>query len=172
MKGALGTANFRFVWSIWLLICVLLVGFVICSWMQMLDENSTKELFGKYVEDPQFVPEAIAVAHADKRFLMLEFGSASCDACVQLQYFLHENEKIRRTLLAKYVEILIDAHSRRIAEIDVQYGTPTRLGLPAIVICDSSGRLLQTLGSSDISNNGRYDAGKILSILSDPTNGK
>jgi len=152
------------IWVVWFLLCILVVSFLLGTWNAEPEHKSGSGYSG-YANASEQISEGLVVAKTENKLLLLQFGANWCGWCFKLQKKLETDKAVRDVIKSHYIVVPIDAESLDNAEIDVRYGTPTRYGLPVIVICDANGKMIAMERSSDLTSDGDYDSDKVLSFL-------
>jgi hypothetical protein len=113
----------------------------------------------------QQIASALATAKADNKTVLLQFGGNWCLWCSELHNLFGSEKEIHEQLNQSYIEVLIDVNEQNRA-VDEQYGTPSKLGLPVIVVLDSDGKLLTMQNTSEWEDGElHHSRAKVLAFL-------
>ena len=78
---------------------------------------------------------------------------------------LNTNAAVSRIVKAHYVVVLIDVDKGHNADVVKQYDSPTRFGLPVLVVLDSDGKRLTTQDTGQLEQGDRHDPAKVMAFL-------
>ncbi len=135
------------------------------SWVEF------KNIYDAEADAEADIRNAISKAQRDNKRVLLIFGANWCPWCQALHQLLENNKEILSFMSDNYEVVLVDLGKRdRNMEIDARYGSPNKLGLPAIVVLEKDGTQLhsQETGSlefpKDHSQKG-HDPAKVMHFL-------
>ena len=111
------------------------------------------------------INEALAAAKKGNKRVFLQFGANWCSWCHKMHQLFETDKPIAAELKSGYVVVLIDVNKEHNKSVDLKYGQPTRLGLPAIVILDADGHQLTTKDSTDLEEGDHHSPQKVLAFL-------
>jgi thioredoxin-related protein len=107
-------------------------------------------------------------APSNKRVLVV-FGANWCIWCRRLHEMFETSPKVTAALRAHYEVVRIDVNTRRGAhrnsEVDHRYGTPTKEGLPVLVVLDAKGSHLTTQETGALEVGAAHSPEKIIGFL-------
>ena len=78
---------------------------------------------------------------------------------------LNTNAAVSRIVKEHYVVVLIDVDKGHNADVVKQYDSPTRFGLPVLVVLDSDGKRLTTQDTGQLEQGDRHDPAKVMAFL-------
>jgi thiol:disulfide interchange protein len=111
------------------------------------------------------IDAAVATARKEGKRILLQFGANWCVWCVRLHTLFESDKRIAARLKESYVVVPIDVNQGHNADVNERYGKPTRFGLPAIVVLDSSGKALVTQDTEQLEEGDRHSPAKVLAFL-------
>lgn len=116
------------------------------------------------------IAEAVRVAKADQKHVLLVFGANWCIWCRRLHDLFENNNAVRRELKAHYVVVRIDVNHRsgkkRNDAVNEKYGKPTQHGLPVLVVLDRNGHMLTTQETGALEDGkSAHDPEKVVAFL-------
>ncbi|MBN1350023.1 thioredoxin family protein [candidate division KSB1 bacterium] len=91
------------------------------------------------------IASAIAKAGIENKRVLLVFGANWCPWCHRLHELFTKHPDVKRALSDNYIIVLVDLGRRdKNMDIDVRYGSPSKSGIPALVVLDSDGAQIHT----------------------------
>lgn len=116
------------------------------------------------------VAEAIRIAKADQKHVLLVFGANWCVWCRRLHELFESNTAVRRELKAHYIVVRIDVNHRdgkkRNDAVNDRFGKPTKNGLPVLVVLDRNGHMLTTQETGALEDGkSAHDPEKVIAFL-------
>jgi thioredoxin-related protein len=115
------------------------------------------------------ISAALQKAGPGHKHVLVVFGANWCIWCHRLHETFATNEKIAAALRASYEVVLIDVNTRhgehRNSEVDNRYGSPTKQGLPVLVVLDSKGNQLTTQDTGALEEGAMHSPRKVLGFL-------
>ncbi len=116
------------------------------------------------------VDEAIRVAKADQKHVLLVFGANWCIWCRRLHDLFENNSAVRRELKAHYVVVRIDVNHRdgkkRNDAVNQRFDNPIKNGLPVLVVLDRNGHVLTTQETGALEDGkSAHDPAKVIAFL-------
>ena len=78
---------------------------------------------------------------------------------------LNTNAQISQIVKENYLVVLIDVDKGHNADVVKQYGNPTSLGLPVLVVLDSDGKQLTTQETGALEQGDHHDPAKVIAFL-------
>src|SRR5882757_4995597 len=100
--------------------------------------------YDEKADGAQQIADALAAAKPDNKRVLLQFGANWCGWCRKLHGLYHDDPAIAAELKAHYVVVFVDVNGGHNKAVDVRYGNPSDLGLPALVVLDADGKSLKT----------------------------
>ena len=115
------------------------------------------------------IADALTRAKSEKKHVLLKFGANWCIDCHRLSHTLATAPAVARSLADHYILVSIDTNTRnrsnRNLDVVAQYGQPSRHSLPAILVLDTTGKVLTTQRVADFEDGSAHDPAKILAFL-------
>jgi thiol:disulfide interchange protein len=115
------------------------------------------------------ISAALSKASAEHKRVLVIFGANWCIWCHRLHSTLETDSRVSRIMNDRYVLVDVDVNTRhgvdRNADVIARYGTPTRLGIPVLVVLDSDGKQLCTKDSGDLEEGHGHSPAKISEFL-------
>jgi len=109
------------------------------SWIEF------KDIYDAKANAEQDIQNAINRAQRNNKRVLLIFGANWCPWCQALHRLFESNKEIHSFLADNYEVVLVDLGRRdRNMGIDARYGSPNKLGLPAIVVLEKDGAQLHS----------------------------
>jgi len=115
------------------------------------------------------IADALEIAKASNKRVLLQFGANWCGWCKRLDSLFKTDQKISEKLKANYVVTLIDVNEGHNKEVDAEYGTPTKHGLPVLVVLDADGKQLVTKDTGELEEDDHHSPDKVLEFLNEWT---
>ncbi len=116
------------------------------------------------------VDEAIRIAKADQKHVLLVFGANWCIWCRRLHDLFENHAAVRRELKAHWVVVRLDVNHRdgkkRNDAVIARFGKPTQHGLPVLVVLDRNGHMLTTQETGALEDGkSAHDPEKVIAFL-------
>ncbi|MCW0221384.1 MAG: thioredoxin family protein [Prosthecobacter sp.] len=122
-------------------------------------------LYDEKADGSKLIEESLAIAKKENKKVMLQFGANWCSWCHRLHHLFQTDVAIHEKLVSDYVVVHLDVNDGHNQDLNLRYGQPTRLGLPAIVVLDSEGQPLMTQDTAELEEDDHYDRNKVLAFL-------
>lgn len=110
------------------------------------------------------VQQALALAQAQHKRVIVDVGGEWCAWCHILDRFIASHADIRRVLDASYVWVKVNYSPQNRNEA-VLARWPRVRGYPHLFVLDADGRLLASQASADLEAGKDYDEAKVLAFL-------
>ncbi len=128
------------------------------------------DIYDTHADGKEQISAALTKASQENKHVLLMFGANWCIWCHRLHATLEKNPEVARTLNANYELVLIDVNRKhgtpRNADVDAQYGNPTKLGLPVLVVLDATGKQLTTQDTGALEDGkSAHDPEKVIAFL-------
>jgi thiol:disulfide interchange protein len=129
--------------------------------------NSTAKpaIYDVKADAHQQITEALAKAKPGHKRVLLKFGANWCGWCHRLHRLFEKDPQIAALLKEKYVVVLVDVDQGHNADVVKEYGNPTRLGLPVLVVLDEDGKMLTTQDTGKLEEGDHHSPEKVLAFL-------
>lgn len=134
------------------------------------DEKVPPKLYDTEADGKKQIEEALKLARAQNKRVLLKFGDNGCVWCHRLSKCFKTEPHIAKALNDNYVLVLIDVDpgkDGRVRNADVieRYGNPIRHGLPVLVVLDAAGKQLTTQNTALLEEGDHHDPEKVLAFL-------
>jgi thiol:disulfide interchange protein len=127
-------------------------------------ERTTK-IYNESADGSKMIAAGVARAKKENKRVLLQFGANWSEGCHRLHTLLVSDPALAQEIQKEYVWLLIDRGEGRNAEVNEQYENPTRLGYPALVILDATGKQVVSTGADEFGERGEQDPVKLLTFL-------
>lgn len=129
------------------------------------------DIYDTQVDGSLLIAEALAKAKTSGKNVLVDMGANWCIWCRRLHNTFETDPAIKQALEKNFVVVMIDVNSRkgpkRNADVDERYGTPSKFGLPVLVVLDSNGKQLTTQETGSLENGkDGHDPQKVAAFLS------
>ena len=133
-------------------------------------KKAPPEIYDTEADGKEQIDEALKLAKAKKKRVLLKFGANWCGWCHKLSKCFKTEPEIANVLKENYVLVLIDVDAtedekQHNADVIERYGNPTRHGLPVLVVLDSDGKQLTTQDTGLLEEGDHHDPAKVLAFL-------
>ncbi len=113
----------------------------------------------------QVIDSALALAKADKKYVLLDFGGNWCPDCIVLAR-LYETEPLKSFVETNYHLATIDiGQFDKNLDMVNRYGNPITKGVPAVVVLDPDGKLVGSTANGALESARSMTADAVLAIL-------
>lgn len=128
------------------------------------------DIYDPNADGKELVAATVQRAGAEHKNVLLMFGANWCIWCHRLHATLTTAPDLARALKENYELVMIDVNKRhgvaRNADVDATYGNPSKLGLPALVVLDATGKQLTTQDSGALEDGkSAHDPAKVMAFL-------
>jgi len=128
------------------------------------------DVYDTQADGSALVAEAVRVAQADQKHVLLVFGANWCIWCRRLHELFENNPAVRRELKAHWVVVRLDVNHRdgkkRNDAVNERFGNPIKNGLPVLVVLDRNGHMLTTQETGALEDGkSAHDPEKVLAFL-------
>lgn len=126
---------------------------------------SSAPIYDVDADAKQDIAHALAIAKAEQKLVLIDFGADWCPDCVVLSR-IFESKEVKPYLDEHYVVVRVNV-GQWDANLDVssQYGDPIKKGIPAVVVLSPEGRQLATTGDGSLANARSATRQEILNVL-------
>jgi thiol:disulfide interchange protein len=115
---------------------------------QTSNEQGAKESSGAVASETMRL--ALLQARESGRDVMVVFGADWCDRCALLKRYMDESA-LQDRIQSQFIVLLVDVgYGDKNQRYEAQMGHPTREGLPAVVIADSSDQFTSIMTSEEL----------------------
>jgi uncharacterized protein YyaL (SSP411 family) len=111
------------------------------------------------------IKEAVAMAKAENKHVLLQIGGNWCPWCVRLHGFIEDNPQIDSLITSDYVRVYVNVNkdkSKRNPELMASLGNPQRFGFPVLVILNQEGERIHTQDSWYLEKEKSYSRDKLM----------
>jgi thiol:disulfide interchange protein len=111
-------------------------------------QDSNPEIYDTHAEGEQLLAEALQTARAENKRVLLDMGANWCSDSQGMFQLLTTNTPIRRMIQDNYVFTMVDVNKNgfkaRNEKLVERLGNPISNGIPALLVLDASGKVLNT----------------------------
>ena len=124
---------------------------------------SKPRIYDESADGARQLADALALAKAQHKRVLLQFGANWCAPCHELHEFLEADKKVAEVLKRHYVVVMVDVNKGHNDNLCITYGHPG--SLPTIVILEGDGKKLATENPVKWAEGHRYSPEKALAFL-------
>ena len=126
-----------------------------------------RRVYDETVDGRARVVEALARASAEQKRALVVLGGNWCQWCLALDELLASDAEIARLLATRFVLLKLDGD---VAEaLDIEWGRPTKLGVPVLVFLNSDGGVAHIQETVSLERFGGrillHDRDRVLTVL-------
>ena len=125
---------------------------------------SRPNIYDESLDGTRQVNDALAVAKKEGKRILIQFGANWCGWCHKLHRLFDTDKEVSSELKARYVLILVDVNKGHNADVMKRYNAE-RLGLPSLVVLDSTGKHLTTKNSGELEEGDHHSKEKVMAFL-------
>jgi len=131
-------------------------------------QETKVKLYDPAASPAQDIRNAIDLATAQKKHVLIQAGGNWCGWCYRFDQFCREDARIDSSLKASYVIVHLN-YSKENFNQDAfrDLGFPQRFGFPVFIILDGQGKRIHTQNSGLLEKDKSYDRDKVLGFLWD-----
>jgi len=108
--------------------------------------------------------EAITLAKASGRYVLIELGGNWCVWCRRLDHFLEANPDLRARLHRQFVLLKVNVSAEN-DNADFLAGLPRFAGFPHAFVADDKGRIIHSQDTTEWQKNGHYSRIRFRAFL-------
>lgn len=149
-----------------LLTAALLLCFALPPAASAQDAAKPAALYDAQANGANQIKSALKTAQRQHKNVLVQFGANWCGWCHKLHTLMANDPKIAANLKRNYVTVLIDVDKGHNADIVQRYGSPTKFGLPVLVVLNAQGRQLTTQDTGKLEQGDRHSPQKVQTFLS------
>ena len=124
---------------------------------------SKPKIYDESADGARQLADALALAKAQHKRVLLQFGANWCAPCHELHEFLETDKDVAEALKRRYVVVMVDVNKGHNANLCVMYGPP--VCLPTIVILEDDGKKLTTENPGKWAEGHHFSPEKALAFL-------
>ena len=124
---------------------------------------SKPKIYDESADGATQLADALALAKAQHKRVLLQFGANWCGPCHELHEFLEADKNVAEALKGHYVVVMVDVNKGHNASLCVMYGP--LLCLPTMVILEDDGKKLTTENPGKWAEGHHYSPEKALAFL-------
>lgn len=109
--------------------------------------------------------QAMEQAGREHKQILLQFGANWCGWCHKLHELFQTNGPVAEVLARKFVVVMVDVDKGHNEAFSKRFGSPTRFGLPVLVVADARGQKLTTQDTGALEEGDHHSAAKVLAFL-------
>ena len=122
-------------------------------------------LYDTAADGKEQIAAALKTAQAENKRVILKFGANWCGWCHKLSGVLKTNAELAQLVKDNYVLVLIDVDKQHNADTVKKYDSPTKHGLPVLVVLDTDGTPLHTQDTGKLEDGNHHDPAKVKTFL-------
>jgi thiol:disulfide interchange protein len=123
------------------------------------------QLYNPRADARQEIVNALALAEADEKLVLIDFGADWCADCVVLSRLL-DDSTVKPYLDAHYVVVRVDVGQwDNNLDISKEYGDPIARGIPAVVVLRPDAEVVASTGGGELANARTASEDDILTLL-------
>jgi len=127
------------------------------------------DIYDVHADGNAQIAAALTQAAAEHKRVLLIFGANWCIWCHRLHTTIESDATVSRALGDNFILVDVDVNTRngtkRNADVIERYGSPTKLGIPVLVVLDSDGKQLCTKDSGELEEGHGHSPAKIVAFL-------
>jgi len=124
---------------------------------------SKPKIYDESADGATQLADALALAKAQHKRVLLQFGANWCAPCHELHEFLETDKNVAEALKRRYVVLMVDVNKGHNHNLCVMYGPPVYL--PTIVILEDDGKKLTAENPGKWAEGHHYSPEKALAFL-------
>ena len=126
---------------------------------------SKPKIYDESADGARQLADALALAKAQHKRVLLQFGANWCIPCHELHEFFETDKNVAKASRRHYVVVMVDVNKGHNASLCVRYGHP--VCLPTIVILEDDGKKLTTENPAQWAEGHHYTSEKALAFLNE-----
>jgi len=111
------------------------------------------------------IAAALKAARKTHRNVLLQFGANWCGWCHKFHALFASDKAIAATLQKNYIVVMVDVNANHNADVVARYGSPTRFGLPVLVVLGADGTQRTTEDTAKLESGDHHDPARVLAFL-------
>lgn len=143
---------------------ILLKGLVALTCMPAWSADGLPERFDPARDAALDVQQALALAKAQRKLVLIDVGGQWCSWCHVFDRFVVSNQPVAQELAQRYVVVKVN-YSPQNRNEQVLSRFPKANGYPHFYVLDATGKLLVSQASGELESGRGYDDGKVLAFL-------
>jgi len=141
---------------------VLMVFFAISA----ANGQEVKKLYDPSLDGMKQITEAVALAKAGKKHVLIQYGGNWCGWCIKFDAFCKADAELSQVINDNYIPVKLnyDPTNKNIAANEY-LGNPTRFGFPVFIILDEKGKPIHIQDSALLEEGQGYSKKKVLGFF-------
>jgi len=127
-------------------------------------KGNRPNIYDESLDGGKQISDALAIARKEDKLVLIQFGANWCGWCHKLHRLFDTDKEVNAELKAHYVLILVDVNKGHNADFLKKYQAE-RLGLPSLVVLDSTGKHLTTKNSGELEEGDHHSQEKVMAFL-------
>ncbi len=127
-------------------------------------QGSRPNIYDESLDGTKQVADALALAKKENKRVLIQFGANWCGWCHKLHRLFDTDKEVSGELKANYLLILVDVNKGHNEALLKKYGAD-HLGLPSLVVLDSSGKHLTTQDTGQLEEGDHHSPAKVMAFL-------
>ncbi len=139
--------------------------------MMLFSISATKGQDAKKLYDPSLdgmkqITEAVALARAGNKHILIQYGGNWCGWCIKFDAFCKADPELSQVINDNYIPVKLnyDPTNKNIAANEY-LGNPTRFGFPVFIILDEKGKPIHIQDSALLEEGQGYSKKKVLGFF-------
>jgi len=132
--------------------------------------QDAKKLYDPSLDGMKQINEAVAMAKAGNKHVLIQYGGNWCGWCIKFDAFCKEDAELSKAINDNYIPVKLnyDPTNKNSAANDY-LGNPTRFGFPVFIILDGKGKPIHIQDSALLEEGQGYSKKKVLGFFNNWT---
>ena len=128
--------------------------------------QDAKKLYDPSLDGMKQINEAVALAKASNKHVLIQYGGNWCGWCIKFDAFCKADTEISQVINDNYIPVKLnyDQTNKNSAANDY-LGNPTRFGFPVFIILDGKGKPIHIQDSALLEEDQGYSKKKVLGFF-------
>jgi thioredoxin-related protein len=128
--------------------------------------QDAKKLYDPSLDGMKQINEAVALAKAGNKHVLIQYGGNWCGWCIKFDAFCKADTEISQVINDNYIPVKLnyDQTNKNSAANDY-LGNPTRFGFPVFIILDGKGKPIHIQDSALLEEDQGYSKKKVLGFF-------
>jgi thioredoxin-related protein len=130
--------------------------------VSFLNAQEAKKLYDPALDGMKQIKEAVSVAKAQGKHVLIQFGGNWCSWCIKFDAFCKADTAISKIIAENYVPVKLNYSPENKNDASNEFlGNPTRFGFPVFIIIDGSGKVIHIQDSGLLEEGKGYSKDKV-----------
>jgi thioredoxin-related protein len=128
--------------------------------------QDAKKLYDPSLDGMKQIKEAVALAQASNKHVLIQYGGNWCGWCIKFDAFCKADAELTQVINDNYIPVKLnyDPTNKNSAANDY-LGNPTRFGFPVFIILDAKGKPIHIQDSALLEEGQGYSKQKVLGFF-------